>query len=100
VGEYLIQTLMRPKHKNDLFQFLQKSKFGITRFEFFDSEEQTAIQFNKTPFRFVIKTSPRSFDHFEIVYVQYAPDLPYSDWIPSSTEGYMNFEELKNYLWT
>ena len=59
---------MRKKHKNELFQILVNSKYGIDKFDFEESIDETIgyptvkISFKNSPFYFKIRVSNNDFN--------------------------------------
>lgn len=92
---------MRRKYKNQLFQLLASSKFGIEGFDILESQEidghpADVIYLNDTPFHFIIRNNPEDFNLFDVSYIQYAPEFPRSDIFPPS--DYINFDIVCTFL--
>lgn len=88
---------MRRKYKNEIFQLLLSSKYGIERFEIKEQQEingllSDIIYFNNSPLYFIIRNSNDDFEAFDYQYTRYAPEFPLSDIYPQ--QNYISFREI------
>lgn len=88
---------MRTKYKNQLFNLLKNSDFSPNDFSisFEENDEfpNTILSYKTSPFKFSIRESKSSFEHFQCKWVKYAPDYPistYYPWNPSSFDDILN----------
>lgn len=92
---------MRRKYKNELFQLLLSSKFGIDTFEINENQSVESLMADiilvkDTPFYFTIRNSDDDFESFDYQFVKYVPDFSLSDIYPP--QGFVNFESIINAL--
>lgn len=92
---------MRKKYKNELFQFLLSTKFGIDQFEIKEKQdyfklESDFVVLKDTPFHFIIRNSNEDFEAFDCLYVNYAPGFPMSEILPS--QDYFGFDSVLSQL--
>lgn len=89
---------MRKKYKNELFEILMSSKYGIDSFrikeeEVVNSLTSDIIEVKNTPFYFVIRNSNDDFDAFDYQCVRYAPGFPLSEIYPP--QDFSDFDYIK-----
>ncbi len=90
---------MRRKYKNEIFQLLLSSEYGIDKFElienkYVDNLPSDSIQIKNTPLNFIIRNSLEDFDLFDYKFVRYAPDYPSSGYMPEG--NFTDFNDIKN----
>lgn len=87
---------MRKKHKNELFQLLASTKYGINRFELIEDTSSPRpliiIDYKNTPFQFTARNSSDDFELFDYQFVKYAPSFPLSGFVP--VDSYISFPKL------
>ncbi len=80
---------MRRKFKNEIFQLLLSSEYGIDRFDFKeqpyvkdDSLPTMIIEVKNTPLYFTIRNSRDDFELFDFQFIRYAPHFPLTGFYP------------------
>jgi hypothetical protein len=95
---------MRKKYKNELFELLLSSKYGVEKFELEETTingyDAVVLKLNGTPFFFTIRNANDDFDSFDCQFVDYAPSFPLTEFYPE--HGFFDFstvlDVLKNWL--
>lgn len=92
---------MRKKYKNQIFQLLLSSEFGIEAFEISEQQMDNSpisltIEVKNTPLYFIIRNSSYDFDTFNFQFVKDAPNYPVTALYP--TIAFMSFDAITDSL--
>jgi len=95
---------MRRTFKNELFQFLSQTKFGIDQFRFLENSSSqpglssVSIRYKETPLEFFIKELSGYNDKFTTSYYKYAQGFPLTTHGPNAESFQEVLQRIKNWL--
>lgn len=73
---------MKKKFKNDIFNYLSANMIEIDKFDLIEDNNRTEILLKDSPLKFIIGTSPQSYDWLDYQFVTFSPDFALSDIYP------------------
>ncbi|MDP4226999.1 MAG: hypothetical protein Q8907_10095 [Bacteroidota bacterium] len=82
---------MKNKFKNEIFNYLSTIGLGVERFELKDDNCQTEIILKDSPLKFIIGTSPESYNWLDYQFVAFSPDFTLSNKFPET-----NWDDFKS----
>jgi hypothetical protein len=91
---------MKKKFKNEIFNYLSTIELGVERFELVDDNNKAQIILKDSPLKFIIGTSPESYDWLDYQFITFSPDFKLSDFYPDRdwTDFNRVFDGFKGWL--
>lgn len=89
---------MRKKYRNELFNLINEVGFNQNEFDLTENNQEkihtTTIEYRNSPFKFIIRSHPTSFEYFEYQYTPYGPSFELTEIEPIN--GYIQFNKIYN----
>ena len=59
---------MLKKYKNEIFEIIKTSKFGVENFKLIEEDQVATIQYKDSPYHFIVRTHADSYNLFDYIY--------------------------------